>query len=222
MRGERKLATINSKNQFERRWFFGGRKPPAARPETTEPRSRQRVMAVSFFSLLPSLAAAPFSPTKEFPSDAVLYRPPKIYDRHRESRILRNNSIVARRPRLPPRTIPLRNYKPRLPLPPIINVVFENVFENSSNFIATVNRTIRSTFVIITFDSLPRREGNSRAPSSEGRPRTTFRPAISATIVSSPYLRLLRLSVPRLRPPPVPVYTHIAENYILSVVKGAS
>lgn len=42
------------------------------------------------------------------------------------------------------------------PRPAIINVVFENVFENSSNFIATVNRTIRSSFVIITFDSFPR------------------------------------------------------------------
>lgn len=50
MRGERKLATINSKNQFERRWFFGGRKPPAARPETTEPRSRQRPFLSFLFS----------------------------------------------------------------------------------------------------------------------------------------------------------------------------
>lgn len=43
----------------------------------------------------------------------------------------------------------------------------------------------------------------SRALSTEGRPRTTFRPAISATIASSlPSPRLLRVSVPWLRPLP--------------------
>lgn len=158
MRGERKLATINSENQFERRWFFGGQKATGGAINgdngcrlavSRRQREREREGPFRFlpFSLFPSLPSRrSLSPeTKEFPSDAVLYRPAKIYDRHRESRILRNNSIVARRPRLPPLLLPSRRSKiTSLPPLPVINVVFENVFENSSNFIATVNRTIRS------------------------------------------------------------------------------
>lgn len=123
VRGERKLATINSKNQFGRRWFFGGRGAATGGAAGDKPRGPRS----SLFFFPPSRRPLSLR-TEEFPSDAVLYRPANIYDRHRESRILRNNSIVARRPRLPPRAIPPRNYKPCLPPLPIINVVFEKTY----------------------------------------------------------------------------------------------
>lgn len=82
------------------------------RTTTTTTESRER----AFFSSPPPLRGGPFLSNQEFPSDAILYRPAKIYDRHRDSRILGNNSIVARDcHRVPP--VKITSRAPSLPTP---------------------------------------------------------------------------------------------------------
>lgn len=75
MRGERKLATINSENQFERRWFFGGQKATGgaingdngcrlavSRRQRERERERGRFAFFPSLFFLPSLRGGPFLP----------------------------------------------------------------------------------------------------------------------------------------------------------------
>lgn len=62
VRGERKLATINSKNQFGRRWFFGGRGAATGGAAGDKPRGPRS--SLFFF---PPIAAAPFSQNRRIP-----------------------------------------------------------------------------------------------------------------------------------------------------------
>ena len=190
-RGERKLATINFKNQFRCR--TSGRHFST---RATGDEGRDRVVTNGWWLLrgmswhvqtwkkwmasmvIRSTVAAPSRPRAEalrvrlrflffgglpFWTKIPIRRDSLLSVKFivdTESRILRNNSIAATLYDVPHgrlKLFPSQGERDRECLrPTIINVLFENVFENSSHFIATVNRTIRSTFIIITFDSFLR------------------------------------------------------------------